>query len=385
MSSQTLPKTIKEQYVNFKKDHPLIAPSIRGFLMTNSARNGYHPAKTQDEWCCAIAHGYTKPEPDFGLMISGSVLLSAFPSSETLGITVGITVEQCLDMGFDPNVIYEKEGTNALHFAIYYGRWETVMRLVTEFGMSLVKNDGQGKPSFHYCRDGKFPDDFLFWLKTRSDLDEIIEANLNCDSPIKMEFQRLKAENISKKLISASEKEKQCKENEQRSLALKQIKELKEQVKLLETKFVYPKGVVATPAPMAVATLTATPIVATPVTTPIVATPNVNTPIVTTQIVATPIVAFSVATPIVATPAPKEKEKDDSLKLVSLKSTIITTRSFWGEEKQVLKWFDQLLCIIESKDDVDEIKIKKIRSSFNTVLMFTDNTKTKKWIQDNQI
>jgi len=346
MSSQTLPKTIKEQYVNFKKDHPLIAPSIRGFLMMNSARDGYYPAQTQEQWCSAIAHGYTKPEPDFGLIIPGSVLLSAF-QSET-----GITVGRCLDMGFDPNVIYEKKGTNALHFAIYYGLWDTVMRLVTEFGMSLVKNDGQGKPSFHYCLDRNFPDDFLFWLKTRSDLDEIIEANLNCDSPIKMEFQHLKVENISKKLISASEKEKQCKENEQRSLALKQlalkqIQELKEQVRLLETTFVYPKGVVATPAPMAVATLT--------------------------------------ATPIVATPAPKEKEKDDSLKLVSLKSTIITTRLFWGEEKQVLKWFDQLLCIIESKDDVDEIKIKKIRSSFNTVLMFTDNTKTKKWIQDNQI
>ena len=82
----------------------------------------------------------------------------------------------------------------------------------------------------------------------------------------------------------------------------------------------------------------------------------------------------------------KEQEKTETT-MVSLKAVIMTSKLFWDKdekEAKTIKWFDQLLSILNSTDLID-LKKAKIQASINVVQMLTDSKKTKNWIKENQI
>jgi len=346
--------TMKEYHDQYKKEHPLLEPSIRGFVMQKPDFSDSILVRTEDVWANSLALGFSVVEPSFGLHITGSVFLSAFTQSAELGITP----EQCLAMGLSPYVIYKREGTNVLHFAICYEHWNLVKDLVTKHEMSLVQLDGRGKPSFYYSKkDKEFPVDFLNWLKQRPDIDQIVESNVGVSD----KFQRLKADRNEVKELKDKQQD-----------ALKRIQELTEQVRLL--------GSVGRTTSVAV-----TPNVVTPTTT--LAPVPQPTPALIPQPTAAP--TPQATTALVATTDKENEKENDSNKLVLLKTAIDTTRLFLDKtidgDKQIITWFDRLVLLIESKE------IHKIRASFRTVNTFTQDDKTKRsipiqfWINEHQI
>jgi hypothetical protein len=345
-------KTLKEQYAALSLAHPLMAPHVRGFLMFDSAYYTGWIVRTEEQWQINIEKGFTIVEPYFGLKIPGSVLLSSFEQSKELGITP----EQCLDMGYDPNVIFRREQTNALHFAVFHHRWDLVKRLVVNHNMSLAKPDGKGKPSFYYCNRTQLPVEFLDWLKLRPDFDAIVEANLDCLT-LRNEFRRLNTENLLKK-----EKEKEVKDKLDKE---KMIEELTEKVKQLESQVMKQSLSVAAAAD---------PIVAFRNASLLVPSPSVPSP--------------SVPLPAVPSPLPpqeKEKEYTTSVKLQYLLDTILISRLYFKNDEQMMQWFTQLDAIIESKEDHPETKLLKIRSSFQAAAMYITCPKNINWMKNNQI
>jgi len=376
--------TIKEQYEQLKKEHPLMAPVILGFVMQRPDFSESICVQTENAWANALKSGFSLVEPFFGLKITGSVLLSAFTQSAQLGITV----EQCLAMGFSPHVICKSEGTNALHFAIYYERWDLVKALVTQHEMSLVKLDGRGRPSFYYLQNVEFPLHFLDWLKQRPDIVEIVESNRNIMN--NAEFLCLKDDMVLKQT-----KEKEVKEiKDKQEEALKTIQELTEKVRMLESASA---GTAArTPVVQeltekvrmlesaSAGTAARTPVVVTPAPVPAPAPMATPAPVPAPVPMATP-----APVPMAATIDKEKVKENESTQLASLKSAIDTTRLFLDKtidgDKQITSWFDRLVLLIESKD------IQKIRASFQTVNTFTQNDETKRsisiqvWINEHQI
>ena len=337
-----------------------MAPVILGFVMQRPDFSESICVQTENAWANALKSGFSLVEPFFGLKITGSVLLSAFTQSAQLGITV----EQCLAMGFSPHVICKSEGTNALHFAIYYERWDLVKALVTQHEMSLVKLDGRGRPSFYYLQNVEFPLHFLDWLKQRPDIVEIVESNRNIMN--NAEFLCLKDDMVLKQT-----KEKEVKEiKDKQEEALKTIQELTEKVRMLESA--------------SAGTAARTPVVVTPAPVPAPAPMATPAPVPAPVPMATP-----APVPMAATIDKEKVKENESTQLASLKSAIDTTRLFLDKtidgDKQITSWFDRLVLLIESKD------IQKIRASFQTVNTFTQNDETKRsisiqvWINEHQI
>jgi ankyrin repeat protein len=199
----TLPSTIKAFYTEFAKENPLFAKVITGFKL--SCRHMDTFLQTQKDWEVFVNDSVSVKQivpVTAALSINESSLLSFINESRWT------YVETLLLMGFDPEVVYEAEGTNALHWAIYKHNLPLIKKLVTEYKMDLTKKDNKGHPSFFYTIGAAYDDELFQWISERENVNEILTSNTG--TQFYDRFQEWKKKEAQEKPFDKLRKSIQC-------------------------------------------------------------------------------------------------------------------------------------------------------------------------------
>lgn len=201
MNRANLPKQLKDFYQQYKKSNKELALILNGFVVIYKEVGVDCPTiRTQDQWQTFLDEPASKPylsiDPCLNQSVTGHSLLSVIKNQNDE------LIHRFLDMGFDPFEKSPKAGENALHWALAAGDLSLIQRLVNEFKMSLMQPNGNGlaclKNAFNNS-SRRFPEDFMAWLYSMPNLDQIMEANKDTQFFAKMTEYRQNKEKTSEK------------------------------------------------------------------------------------------------------------------------------------------------------------------------------------------